>query len=558
MPTPSDLPSPPRQALHNCTNDPETPSHDQQQKRLSAWLPTPPATGSRGKGSTKRRANADGEGAKKRVKLSKQKELEDPFLDSADSESSTSAYESEEGDDWTRFDNLKRHRRPRNGTNIPYSHISSLMKPLGTFQRSIQSTRVILESFVSSHKSDVYKCPSIDESTYLTPPYACAYSHAAKKGGVPLLAIVTEQGSLHILNTSRRKDWDIEPQRTTFQPHHNGIFDIKWDESDTRLVTCSGDHTVRITSLETESTTHILKGHSSTVKCVTWDPSHRELLASGGRDGSICVWDLRITKKREAMHSLNKELFCEPVMAIKGAHEEKHGGKAKGRRSKKEPLPKSITGLVYSNIAFPSLVSSAAFDGILLCWDLRQPASTRTRKPKPPSCSYSTPEDPTMLHGSKRPRGIISLAAGIGPTAGTLFALGADSRVHTYTVSRLEAQESIGFVHEHLQSSSFYVGLSVSPCGQWLASGGGTGMKGSGFLFDVANAAKPWKHQSLRGVELRGQTGEVGAVDWAQNMVASCADDGTVRIWRPDVEVFRTCMGQPEESKWDWCWAMDI
>lgn len=161
------------------------------------------------------------------------------------------------------------------------------------------------------------------------------------------------------------------------------------------------------------------------------------------------------------------------------------------------------------------------------------------------------------MNGS-RPRGIVSLASGHGPTSGVFFGLGADSRVHTYTFPRLEAQESVEFAHEHLQSSSFYVGLSVSPCGQWLASGGGTGLKGSAFLFDVTNATRPWRERSggLEGIELEGQQGEVGAVDWGQDMLATCSDDGIVRIWRPDVEIRRKCAAEPEENQWNWTWAM--
>lgn len=60
-----------------------------------------------------------------------------------------------------------------------------------------------------------------------------------------------------------------------------------------------------------------------------------------------------------------------------------------------------------------------------------------------------------------------------------------------------------------------------------------------------------------RAVELRGQTGEVGAVDWADGSLASCADDGTVRVWRPDIEVARRCEEDPESAKWDWMWAVD-
>src|SRR6266576_2296550 len=39
-------------------------------------------------------------------------------------------------------------------------------------------TRIILQSYISSHKSDMFKCESANESTYLTPPYACSYTHS--------------------------------------------------------------------------------------------------------------------------------------------------------------------------------------------------------------------------------------------------------------------------------------------------------------------------------------------------------------------------------------------
>jgi denticleless len=57
-------------------------------------------------------------------------------------------------------------------------------------------------------------------------------------------------------------------------------------------------------------------------------------------------------------------------------------------------------------------------------------------------------------------------------------------------------------------------------------------------------------------VELRGQSGEVGALDWAEGMLATCADDGSVRVWRPDVDVYNRCKADPEEAKWEWCWSV--
>ena len=108
---------------------------------------------------------------------------------------------------------------------------------------------------------------------------------------------------------------------------------------------------------------------------------------------------------------------------------------------------------------------------------------------------------------------------------------------------------------------SFYVRLAASPCGRWLASGSAGG--GRAYLFDAAAAAVPPRGTRAGegapwagGVALEGgQTGEVGAMDWADGALATCADDGTVRVWRPDVEVARRCEDDPEEMKWEWAWA---
>lgn len=169
---------------------------------------------------------------------------------------------------------------------------------------------------------------------------------------------------------------------------------------------------------------------------------------------------------------------------------------------------------------------------------------------------FSSPVDPTTLHGSPRPRGIIALASGTGPTASLIFGLGADSRIHTYALPSLSARTT-GYTHKNLQGNSFYVGLALSPCGCWLASGG-AGAQGSNFLFDVSDAASPLSATRFQtGVELRGQLGEVGALDWAEDSLATCADDGTVRVWRPDIETYLACTDQPEEKRWDWSWAVE-
>lgn len=196
---------------------------------------------------------------------------------------------------------------------------------------------------------------------------------AAKIGGTPLLAVATEEGSVHVLNTSKRMDWDPgecfnritlhssisdffpEPPRTTFQPHSNGIFDVKWNAFDTLLATCSGDQSTRVSCPTTGVTTAVLRGHTSTVKCVSWDPSHQDLLSTGGRDGKICVWDLRVSGG-------NRTGVLSPVMTIQDAHEESAKSKGRGRK-KALPLAKSVTNLLYHRTRPDELISSGSFDG---------------------------------------------------------------------------------------------------------------------------------------------------------------------------------------------------
>ncbi|TFK43204.1 WD40-repeat-containing domain protein [Crucibulum laeve] len=427
-------------------------------------------------------------------------------------------------------------------------HTGLISRPAGSFKPLEPSTLSILRSFVSSHKSDVFKCQSTSDNTHLTPPYACSYTRGAKLGGTPLLAVATEQGSVHILNTSRRKDWDTEPQRQTIQPHNNGIFDVKWNHDDTLLATCSGDRSTRISCAETGAITYVLRGHASTVKCAAWDPNHHDLLATGGRDGAVCLWDLRVGE----VSGEEGIMVSQPVIIIPEAHEDM----VKPKRPKKHiPVPRSVTGILYPESEPYGIVTSGSFDGILRYWDLRtssSPRKSRSTKPKTPTALMTSPVDPTTLYGSRRPRGITSLTTGSGPTAGLVFAVGADARIHTYSLPSLTALP-LTYSHENMQSNSFYVGLSVSPCGRWLASGG-SGSVGSNFLFDVGGVARPGA-VAQEGIELRGQIGEVGAVDWADDMLATCADDGTVRVWRPDIETYRKCQEDPKESKWEWSWS---
>jgi denticleless len=122
-------------------------------------------------------------------------------------------------------------------------------------------------------------------------------------------------------------------------------------------VTCSGDHSSRITCVEKNVATHLLHGHTSTVKAAAWDPTNDALLATGGRDGAISLWDLRINSTKS-----DDSYVLEPVIVIPGAHEDQT--KPKVRKTKKNiSKPKTVTSLVYPDGEPYGLISSGAFDG---------------------------------------------------------------------------------------------------------------------------------------------------------------------------------------------------
>ncbi|KAF7353041.1 WD40 repeat-like protein [Mycena venus] len=453
----------PRGALADRTNIPPPNASPS----IKSWLAPPPK-----RAQCKRPLDTVDGGDRKRVKLSP-----DEYYSSDGSD----AYESDSEPEIQYAGSC--HRR----SIIPWN--SAAQRPPATsFRRPFLSTLPILQSFVSSNKSDVFRCHSVDDGSFLTPPYACAYSHSARSGGTPLLAVATEQGTVNILNTSKRNEWDPEPVHTTLRPHDNGIFDVKWNASDTLLATASGDRSTHVSDLETCRTIQSLRGHEGTVKCVSWDPSHPDLLSTGGRDGLICIWDLRVGENRPGQDNA-----LLPVLNISAAHEDNAS------------MPKSITGLLFSDANPYHLISSGSSDGILRCWDIRLSKRTKSSKAKKPAFVLSSPLDPTLAQGSTRPRGIISFVDGTGPTTGLLFALSADSRIHTYGRDSLAALGN-SWSHPNLQTN-FYVKLAASPCGRWLASGG-AGVSGSSFMFDVSNATRAAAAQT--GVELKGHSGDAG------------------------------------------------
>lgn len=72
------------------------------------------------------------------------------------------------------------------------------------------------------------------------------------------------------------------------------------------LVACATQHpTVRLVDLRSGSSTHSLAGHHGAVVSVSWNPNVEHILASGGIDGTVRLWDIR--KSSGALGVLNMD-----------------------------------------------------------------------------------------------------------------------------------------------------------------------------------------------------------------------------------------------------------
>ncbi|PVG04198.1 WD40 repeat-like protein [Serendipita vermifera] len=375
-------------------------------------------------------------------------------------------------------------------------------------QPSLSSTRSYLESFVSSETSDVYRLEGPDDQ--ISNPISCVYSHESKRGQKQLLAVALECGQINLFDTGASEPGS-STSNTTLSTD-SLVYDVQWSQDD-RMIAAACDVNLHLFDVETQSQTARFTGHTAAVKTLALDPNNEYMMASGSRDGNICIWDRR-------MHPGAHDVFN-----IKECH----------------------LYLISSGFSTNTCLCWLwRWSNSLLCkWDLRMLRNCKT-------AAGVTIEDPTTIFtGAKRPRGITSLALGLNDSI--IYGLGSDASIYSYLTNSLQAWPMFcspsGPSTDTSSSASFFSKLSLSPCGRWLASGGRGGRTR---LYDVSN--KDCFVQRAP-VTLYGQAQEVTGLNWGNNgVLATCSDDKTVRIWRPNREQALRCR-QDSDASWHWKWA---
>lgn len=77
---------------------------------------------------------------------------------------------------------------------------------------------------------------------------------------------------------------------STIPGHTEAVLHVQFSGNGQSLATGSGDTTVRIWDVNTETPKYTLKGHRDWVLALAWSPNGR-LVASGGKDNEVRLWD---------------------------------------------------------------------------------------------------------------------------------------------------------------------------------------------------------------------------------------------------------------------------
>ncbi|KAF9934104.1 hypothetical protein FBU30_003385 [Linnemannia zychae] len=360
----------------------------------------------------------------------------------------------------------------------------------------------------------------------LIPPSGVLFLHSSKAArptianGARNLAVGDEDGTIHIVDT--RRDESHPDNTNQILAHQNAIFDLAWTRDDSKIISVSGDQTARIHDIETKKCIGVFSGHTGSIKSVSMKYNDDFIFATAARDGTVMIWDSRCSNTTSA----TGETVYRPADRLLNVHANTSRSTPPKKSKHGSDGPNTASAVQYMLHNEHIIASTGSLDGSIKYWDVRKHGTYfKHNYPTPVQISKYTPT-------TKRAHGMTSLA--LSPDGCSLYALSSDNNIYMYNTTALgHPVEQFG--GSNFTCSSYYIKISVSPDGNYVAAGSSKDL----YAWEVN---KPKRKPLI----FQGHEREVTGVDWAKDLgrgteLSACSDDAKVRTWKPNGELVQEC-----------------
>ena len=199
------------------------------------------------------------------------------------------------------------------------------------------------------------------------------------------------------------------------------------------VAAATADSRVRLIDLSTCGFTHTLLGHTEAVLSVAWSNSHEFVLASGSKDGSVRLWDVRRSGASSCLAVL--DLHCVSPVDVRDDGQRRSAAAAAAAaaaRKRKQPEVSSGTGRAHiggvnallwappASHPDPVLITGGA-DARMRRWDVKLRIGVApTRPPPPPTDAAAAAHSSNFSHllglasSSSSSPNVGSVAVGVG------------------------------------------------------------------------------------------------------------------------------------------------
>lgn len=356
-------------------------------------------------------------------------------------------------------------------------------------------------------------------------PYVVRFNFNRDDRGAAL-AIGDERGRATIARARDSARDDGRRSATAIAAHENAVYDVAWTRDDARVLTASADRAVAMFDAETGRMLAKMMGHGASVKAVATAPTQREVFASGGRDGRLILSDAR-TRRGAANEAEDADAGeVTPTRTVRRAH------RAPGAGTRASAALHSVTSVAFDGSG-SVVLSSGGSDGLVKMWD--------ARKMKGAIGVLEDEREDAFVRGSfydvglgarfggegaratRASRGISGIA--VDPTSSRVVVSYLDDHMAMFDANDPRGKPLRHFVGH--RSRSYYIKPTFSPDGDRVACGS---LDNDVHVWDVRDASAP-------SVALDGHTASVSCVHWSPtdpHALASCCDDGEIRLWRFD------------------------